>query len=543
MYSSAQVDSDSDGIADMIEEQIALNFVPTLQFKSGEEFFPVNVEYHISNSDLMLKTSAGDQTISSDPTIELISTYTSGDYYLNNRLGGLSEISADYTDKRSSLPIVSYARVTPSLNSYIVQYWFFYAFNEGPLNEHEGDWEMVEVIVDPSGENALSASYSQHISGQTASWGDVEKVDGSHPIVYVALGSHANYFRSYQGNFGFESDIVGNDGETISHSQIEIVLLGEPGPGNRVDSQAWLDYSGRWGDWELFADALRGTAGPSGPAHGDNSDKWGFPFEWSSSLRDLDGTILVLNLILANFIIIFGLIVLIASVVKVRGILSLIRKEGLQIGKILRSKSTIGVILGVLGIGLTVGAILTPWYAVKGDIQSQEIQTDGSVNIVLVDGFDGLQVNTLQEGQGLSSMFNLAIPFAIVLIISVIFSLIDIVGAKSPGGLGSKFIRSGISNLIPVILIIIFVFQLSTIVDSMDSMGGVEIGPEAKDFAQKIASSPIQGDYSTSFGSYGSVALNWGLELGSYLFIGAAIVKFIAGFITRSGRIEEQQVS
>jgi hypothetical protein len=30
--------------------------------------------------------------------------------------------------------------------------------------------------------------------GQTRTWANTTKVDGTHPVVYAALGSHANYF-------------------------------------------------------------------------------------------------------------------------------------------------------------------------------------------------------------------------------------------------------------------------------------------------------------------------------------------------------------
>ncbi len=537
----AQNDSDNDGLMDSTEAEIASKFAPNLQFAGGEKFFPVSLDYHISNSDLKLKSSGGDQVVSSSPTIDTISNFPDGDYYLDNKLGGLEEIYSDYSSKKSAFPPVVYVRVTPDRGSIVVQYWFFYAYNEGPLNEHEGDWEMIELILDQSGSNPKSSSYSQHLSGQSASWGDVEKRSDTHPIVYVALGSHANYFRSYQGNFGFESDTVGGDGELLVYDEYDLILLGEIGLGNHPSSQDWLDFGGRWGDWALYVDAIRGTAGPYGPAKGDNSEKWLSPMGWGLDLEELDGTFLIMNLIIANFYLIFGVVVILLSLIRIRGIYRQSKRGELRISTLLRSNAVIGVGLGTLGILLTIGAIITPWYAVQGDIQSQEIQTDGLVDIISIDGFNGIRVNTLQDGQGLTSMFNLAIPFAIIMIISVIFGLIDIIGVKSSKSLGSKFIRSGISNLIPVIVIIIFIFQFMAIIDSIDTVGGFEIGPEVRDFAQQISNSPIQGDYFTTIQSYGSVALSWGLGLGAYLFIGAALVKFIAGVLTRRATLPKQQ--
>ena len=81
-----------------------------------------------------------------------------------------------------------------------LQYWFFYAFNDFN-NLHEGDWEMIQLNFDASdAREALSkppveVGYSSHEGAERASWGD-EKVtlDGTHPVVFPAAGSHANKY-------------------------------------------------------------------------------------------------------------------------------------------------------------------------------------------------------------------------------------------------------------------------------------------------------------------------------------------------------------
>jgi len=84
----------------------------------------------------------------------------------------------------------------------ILQYHFFYAFNDWRLaangiNHHEGDWEMAAVYL--KNEEPYAMLFSQHGSGAMELWQDVRRVkdrDGNetmHPIVYAALGSHANY--------------------------------------------------------------------------------------------------------------------------------------------------------------------------------------------------------------------------------------------------------------------------------------------------------------------------------------------------------------
>jgi len=83
-----------------------------------------------------------------------------------------------------------------------LQYHFFYAFNDWRLaangiNHHEGDWEMVAVYL--KNDEPYSILLSQHGSGAMELWEDVRRVkdkdgrDTTHPLIYAALGSHANY--------------------------------------------------------------------------------------------------------------------------------------------------------------------------------------------------------------------------------------------------------------------------------------------------------------------------------------------------------------
>jgi hypothetical protein len=85
---------------------------------------------------------------------------------------------------------------------HILQYHFFYAFNDWRLaangiNHHEGDWEMAAIYL--KNDEPYAMLFSQHGSGALEYWKNVRRVkdvDGNettHPLVYAALGSHANY--------------------------------------------------------------------------------------------------------------------------------------------------------------------------------------------------------------------------------------------------------------------------------------------------------------------------------------------------------------
>ncbi len=73
-----------------------------------------------------------------------------------------------------------------------IQFWLFSRDNphdRGILRtgRHEGDWELVEVRP---GRDVIA---SQHSGGERCGWDEIERV-GTHPVIYAANGSHANYF-------------------------------------------------------------------------------------------------------------------------------------------------------------------------------------------------------------------------------------------------------------------------------------------------------------------------------------------------------------
>ena len=531
-----QSDSDNDGVPDSKENELAQKYVPILNFAAGEQFFPTSIEYHLNNAVLKQKNlSTGESTeIDNSPTVEEISHYSSGDYYLDNKLGGLEEIAANYTQVKDTIGYIVYARVTRDSQNLIVQYWFFYAFNPGQINQHEGDWEMIEIILDLASETPLYATYSQHFSGERTSWSNLERLNETHPIVYVGLGSHANYYRLYQGKIGLESDILGN-AFTLKPSNFNIVLLGELGTGNHPPSQAWLDFGGRWGDWAELADISRGEAGPRGPGHGENEDKWISPLSWALNTFFVDQNWFILCWIAFYFLYIF-LIVLTAIALWKVWIIIKRRKEGrLGIKSIMRTKASIGIILGVVGLVLYLLAMILPWYVVRGNIQTQALQTLGETDLILIDGLNGLRINTLQSDQGFAQLFGIGIPFAIIFAGSVILTVFDLIGVEKARNLSRKYIMSGITTFIPVIVILIFVIQLAGLIPQFAGVfaRGAQLPPEVEQIARAISSSPIHGSYSGALDDYGLISVWWSLGIGSYLFIAASIVKIIAGVIIR----------
>jgi len=249
------------------------------------------------------------------------------------RVSGDTSIAASLEYRRifSENPQYTYyARVIKQEEWLVLQYWYFYAFNNWRsgffgLNDHEADWEMVNIYLsekDGDWQPEWVAYASHDFSGDDLRrhWFDpeIEKV-GEHPIVYVGAGSHASYFqageylmeldvpflspiyrvveflsRKLQGLVSVQSkndgsqgkllripfvDYARGDGLVVGYNQ-EIdwdhAVLLDPVPG-------WVkEYRGLWG---LYAqDPTSGENAPSGPMYQRNGTLrkvWYDPLGWA----------------------------------------------------------------------------------------------------------------------------------------------------------------------------------------------------------------------------------------------------------------------
>jgi hypothetical protein len=167
-----------------------------------------------------------------------------------------------------------------------LQYWFFYAFNDFN-NLHEGDWEMIQLVFDAAdaqqalAQKPVEVGYSSHEGAERASWGDdkLELVDGTHPVVYPAAGSHANKYTDalYLGSSAEAG--VGCDDTRGPHVELRPVVKTIPSDAQAA-AQAfpWITFEGRWG--ELQRAFFNGPTGPN------LKTQWTAPIEWSRDWRD-----------------------------------------------------------------------------------------------------------------------------------------------------------------------------------------------------------------------------------------------------------------
>jgi hypothetical protein len=268
---------DPDDVCNSTEEQ----FNPPTRVEVVLGNPAVKLVHHVDGRDVVVKTA---------PTAADIAGLDE-DYYLDlpgDTLNPGCRYSKDFSALRSQgdAPPITYAHVArePGHPGLVVQYWFFYYFNQ--FNDiHEGDWEGMQIAFDAdTPAEALEQGPSeialfQHAGGERAGWDDtkVQKED-THPIVYPAAGSHATFYDSaiYIQN-GKNGSGVGcdNTSEPLNRAQPEpIIVPTQAGPGSQFQ---WLSYLGHWGQREKGF-----NNGPTGPV---TKGQWLEPFTWMEGIR------------------------------------------------------------------------------------------------------------------------------------------------------------------------------------------------------------------------------------------------------------------
>ena len=127
-----------------------------------------------------------------------------------HRLGAAVIAAADAASTPNAVPTprTYYGRVIRSAGYTVLQYWYFYPFNDWRstfygVNDHEADWETVVVYLVPDEHEpdllrpAWVAASAHDMAGPDLRrrWDDPQlRLEGDHPVVYPGAGSHANAF-------------------------------------------------------------------------------------------------------------------------------------------------------------------------------------------------------------------------------------------------------------------------------------------------------------------------------------------------------------
>jgi len=277
--------------------ELARRYVPVFYFHPDEVFRPQPVEVIIEqarlrqgrrlwfDANVLLSLNVSDLLgLESDRGHFLDVWYgDSGSSAYTNYSAHRLYYEAVLSPKAGGLPMAVYAHVVrDEVPGYVtIQYWAFYFYNDW-FNKHEGDWEMAQVILTDAGEPQWVV-LSQHHGGTRRAWAQAPVEEETHPVAYVALGSHANYFAGGE---------VYPNGKDVGNTRIEIMdrtgSAGRALPGVilipvRADVAAdavswpgaeWLPFRGHWGELATQGD----FGGPLGPA--DKGEQWESPYAW-----------------------------------------------------------------------------------------------------------------------------------------------------------------------------------------------------------------------------------------------------------------------
>jgi hypothetical protein len=203
-----------DQLAPAERSTLLARYMPVLYFHSEEEWSPVPVETFLRRTRVERQAPAGVWTTTTGavPTstagctlklcyrFNLSCSLKQGDQCYEKLAPTLADWSRGYIYGR----VVDVSAGTPSppgvsvATRYLVRYWLFYPFDDWHSRRellwqaHEADWETLSIGLDEQ-RHPLFAAYSQHCSGTVRPWTKVQR-RATHPVAYVALGSHANYF-------------------------------------------------------------------------------------------------------------------------------------------------------------------------------------------------------------------------------------------------------------------------------------------------------------------------------------------------------------
>jgi hypothetical protein len=216
-----------------------------------------------------------------------------------------------------------YARVVRDSGYTVLQYWFFYAFNDWRsrvfgVNDHEADWEQVTIyLAGPDDELRplwlVSSAHDEVGDDLRRRWDDPDlTIEGEHPVIFAGLGSHSGAYLA--GEYLTTHDIPAFAGllrltrrisgvffpwtRDVEHSGLSIPYIDYArgdgvtiGPGQQREwepvvideTTPWVvQYRGLWGN--DTRDPLGGERGPAGPRYERLTmvrGSWGDPVGWA----------------------------------------------------------------------------------------------------------------------------------------------------------------------------------------------------------------------------------------------------------------------
>jgi hypothetical protein len=306
-------DADEDTLPDTLEDTLLEQYAPEIRFDTDENVRPADVYWFLRNVDLLVD---GDED--STKILNRKQTPYFPEWFLTQFSDDSPPRPTNYLD--SPFEVLTYSnirnshrsgpdweRVTaagnlgiyghvvpdayPSSGAIIVQYWMFYPWNDAdaPFHafDHEGDWELYEVFLDPIDPTDItkmqSAVWHGHGEPFTAKWEAVcaEGIDcwtwinppvgcsapdysclpvmpQGHAPIFVEAGTH--------GSWPYNVDSFGV-GKNRGNSLNNYVATGVTNLGEayrpRLGAEVVLQFNGRWGAFKCCGSDVTTPPGPT----------------------------------------------------------------------------------------------------------------------------------------------------------------------------------------------------------------------------------------------------------------------------------------
>ena len=265
-------------------------YAPRLYFHPDEKYFGSSVEWYLQRTTLF----NGDDKISPASNVTDFSQYPTTAYI------GYDQDVVDSVGIGNLEGAICYVNVAKFSDNYIdIEYFFFSPFNggasvqfnatwkgkssvvsAGPQGSHEGDWEHITVRVTSAGD-LFGVYYSCHSHGTWYGPQTVPLVEDTHPVVYVALQTHASY--AYEGTHTLYTKV---DGKVVDPSvHIPGVTIGGADV-TKKGGAIWDTWDNNYEiiriDTELVADNTIVV-----PNWVSFVGKWGGPYDYNYSISEI----------------------------------------------------------------------------------------------------------------------------------------------------------------------------------------------------------------------------------------------------------------
>ena len=257
----------------LTNQELIEKYAPYLRMHPNDPFVPMSIDLALAHATEIRDHGGSGAALAGPLTAGVLGSAEwrdRADAYIDfpgaPSVNSVAYYTANIQSAADASPTFYVQLVTTPGGMTVIQYWFYYFTNffgsTFGFNSHEGDWEMIQVILDAN-EVPYAVAFAQHGSGSSREWNDIERMD-THPLVYAARGSHA----SYMGPFSF---LAGRDQAASETTEIVIPKVVTLFP---LSAASWTFYKGHWGQ----SDLVPGFGGPVSPSAAGT--KWDDPLVW-----------------------------------------------------------------------------------------------------------------------------------------------------------------------------------------------------------------------------------------------------------------------